>query len=469
MTSCSSRSSPSSLGSSVDRDAQGLTRRSPPARVAVDHDALDPHVASRPAGSEPGSPVRIRSIASSARTPITESCGPVIPASVIAAVPPGRTRASFVWTWVCVPITAVTRPSRMRASATFSLVASAWKSTTRRACVARASSTSSSTIGERMTRTFRKSAPWRFTTATGGPSVGLDDGNARGRARRGPPRFAGRMTRGLRSSTSKRSRRRQTWFPVVMHVGARGEELVGELRGQAGAVGRVLAVHDAEIGAELLVGASGRRASTARRPAGPKTSARKRIFMGESGSASSYIRCAHRTPPGSGSRGGTHFEPRQEVLEREARERLHHEVGLVERESAVIGFGTATVKIPAAFAARTPFSESSNATASAAVEPSVVERFEVEEGAGLARSTSPFAQTTAGPDVLDCRGGSDVTPNPGSLALETIAPEDHAPPRPRGTRRRPSRSSSTPESSSSRARRCSTSVSRSSRRALRRS
>jgi hypothetical protein len=35
-------------------------------------------------------------IASSAFTPITESCGPVIPASVIAAVPPGSTRASFV-------------------------------------------------------------------------------------------------------------------------------------------------------------------------------------------------------------------------------------------------------------------------------------------------------------------------------------------------------------------------------------
>ena len=59
-----------------------------------------------------GIPVRIREIACSALTPITESCGPVIPASVIAAVPPGCTRASFVWTCVCVPKTAVTRPSR---------------------------------------------------------------------------------------------------------------------------------------------------------------------------------------------------------------------------------------------------------------------------------------------------------------------------------------------------------------------
>ena len=72
-----------------------------------------------------GIPVRIRRIARSASTPITESCGPVIPASVIAAVPPGCTRASLVCTWVCVPITAVTLPSSQRASATFSLVASA--------------------------------------------------------------------------------------------------------------------------------------------------------------------------------------------------------------------------------------------------------------------------------------------------------------------------------------------------------
>ena len=39
-------------------------------------------------------------------TPITESCGPVMPASVIAAVPPGWTRASLVCTCVCVPKTA---------------------------------------------------------------------------------------------------------------------------------------------------------------------------------------------------------------------------------------------------------------------------------------------------------------------------------------------------------------------------
>ena len=48
-----------------------------------------------------------------------------MPASVIAAVPPGCTRASLVCTCVCVPKTAVTFPSSTRARATFSLVASA--------------------------------------------------------------------------------------------------------------------------------------------------------------------------------------------------------------------------------------------------------------------------------------------------------------------------------------------------------
>ena len=82
------------------------------------------------ASNRTGMPVRIRCDRELASTPITESCGPVIPTSVIAAVPPGSTRASAVWTCVCVPITAVTRPSSQCASATFSLVASACTSTT---------------------------------------------------------------------------------------------------------------------------------------------------------------------------------------------------------------------------------------------------------------------------------------------------------------------------------------------------
>ena len=42
----------------------------------------------------------MRRIASSDSTPITESCGPVMPASVMNAVPCGRTYASEVWTCV---------------------------------------------------------------------------------------------------------------------------------------------------------------------------------------------------------------------------------------------------------------------------------------------------------------------------------------------------------------------------------
>jgi hypothetical protein len=37
------------------------------------------------------------------------------------------------------------------------------------------------------------------------------------------------------------------------HVGARGEELLGELGGQADAVGGVLAVDDAEVDLELVL------------------------------------------------------------------------------------------------------------------------------------------------------------------------------------------------------------------------
>ena len=44
--------------------------------------------------------------------PIDEYQGPVIPRSVWNAVPPGNTIASDVCTCVCVPTTAVTRPSR---------------------------------------------------------------------------------------------------------------------------------------------------------------------------------------------------------------------------------------------------------------------------------------------------------------------------------------------------------------------
>ncbi len=114
---------------------------------------------------------------------------------VTAAVPPGWMRASFVWTWVCVPITAVTRPSSQRAIATFSLVASAWKSTTTTGVSARASSTSASTISHGLTGVSRKSEPSRLSTATRVPSAASTIASPRPGV--SAPWFAGRITRSL--------------------------------------------------------------------------------------------------------------------------------------------------------------------------------------------------------------------------------------------------------------------------------
>ena len=107
-----------------DRDANRLARRS--AAVGVAARRARPRCRTPPsAGSKrTGIPVRMRWIASSALTPITESCGPVMPASVIAAVPPGR-RARRSSARACA---SRARPSRGRrasgAIAIFSLVAS---------------------------------------------------------------------------------------------------------------------------------------------------------------------------------------------------------------------------------------------------------------------------------------------------------------------------------------------------------
>ena len=118
-----------------------------------------------------------------------------MPASVIAAVPPRWTRASEVCTCVCVPITAVTRPSSQRASATFSLVASAWKSTTTTGARPRASSTSSSTTSQGETGVSRKSMPSRLSTATRTPLRA--SATARPRPGVSEPALAGRITRSL--------------------------------------------------------------------------------------------------------------------------------------------------------------------------------------------------------------------------------------------------------------------------------
>ena len=66
----------------------------------------------------------------SLRRPRTESYGPHMPTSVMKALPPGRIFASAVGTCVCVPKMIDARPSSQWPIATFSLLASAWKSQT---------------------------------------------------------------------------------------------------------------------------------------------------------------------------------------------------------------------------------------------------------------------------------------------------------------------------------------------------
>ena len=82
------------------------------ARPSAPHSTSAPSIRTSPSAtsSRSGNPVRNRRIGPAGLLPITESCGPVIPASVIAAVPPASTRASLVCTCVCVPSTAVALP-----------------------------------------------------------------------------------------------------------------------------------------------------------------------------------------------------------------------------------------------------------------------------------------------------------------------------------------------------------------------
>ncbi len=72
---------------------------------------------------------------------------------------------------MCVPSTAVAFPSSQWASATFSLVASAWTSTTITCACSRASSTRSSISSNIETAGDMKSEPSTLITATGVPSA----------------------------------------------------------------------------------------------------------------------------------------------------------------------------------------------------------------------------------------------------------------------------------------------------------
>ena len=181
---------------------------------------------------------------------MTESCGPVIPASVIAAVPPGRTRASLVCTCVCVPTTAVTRPSSHVAIATFSLVASPWKSRkTTGAARARLLDERVDHLPRRDRRVEEELAEEiEHRDAHAVPR--LDDGHPVARRQRA-------LVRGTDDAVARREVAADAAAAVRVvaerhDVGAGGEELVGELRRDPDSVGDVLAVDDREVGVVAL-------------------------------------------------------------------------------------------------------------------------------------------------------------------------------------------------------------------------
>ena len=314
-TSCSSRCSSCSSGIV---DAHRLDRRSAAGLVALDERALDPDAAL--GGLEADGHPRAHPAGSRARalTPITESCGPVMPTSVIAAVPPRWTRASEVCTCVCVPSTAVTRPSSQCASATFSLVASAWTSTTiDLALLARLLDELVDEL-EHRDRRLQEERAEHVDHGDGRPvaAAGAPSGPRPGAA---AEKFAGRITRSELGEVGLDLGAPPGVVAERDHVGAGGEQPLGELRRDPDAVGRVLAVHDAEADAELL--AQRRQPLLDRPPA----RARRRRRRRRGSSAESQI-------SGVTSRGGADFE--RDVVARVLRvpgERLALDAGEVER------------------------------------------------------------------------------------------------------------------------------------------
>ena len=219
-------------------------------------------------------PVRMRRIASSASTPMTESCGPVMPASVMKAVPPGRTRASAVCTCVWVPTTAVTLPSSQRASAIFSLVASAWTSTSTSGVSLRAFSTRPSTTSNIEVAGWRKSEPRTLITASGvSVAVGTIVSPRPGVL---TDVFAGLMTRSDSSRYGPISVRRNAWFPSVI-ASAPAASSRSARRGVMPTPFAAFSPFTTHASMPSSARRPGRRSSSAVRPGVPTTSATKRI------------------------------------------------------------------------------------------------------------------------------------------------------------------------------------------------
>ena len=169
----------------------------------------------------------------------------------------------------------MTRPSSQRASAIFSLVASAWKSTITTARLRARLLDELVDDLERALRSRGRASPSRLITATGVPSRAGATASARPGARR--ERFAGRMTRSVPARYGAELLPRPGVVAERDHVGPGGEHPLGELRREP-APSAAFSPFTTQKSAPSSSRRPGSRASTARRPGAPKTSAMKRIL-----------------------------------------------------------------------------------------------------------------------------------------------------------------------------------------------
>ena len=181
-----------------------------------------------------------------------------------------------------VPTTAVTRPSRYQPSATFSLVASAWKSTSTWSTLPASSPSARVDLGER-----RASGAQEHVAAEvhdpEAHAVALDDAQA---------------VPGLVAQVVVRAQDRVVLVEVAVDlaavvgvvaerddVDARGEQLVGDLRRDAEAAGGVLAVDDDERRLRGARAGPAAAPSSVRLPSEPTTSPTNRMVAAASGTA----------------------------------------------------------------------------------------------------------------------------------------------------------------------------------------
>ena len=177
-------------------------------------------------------------------TPITESWGPVIPASVIAAVPPGSTRASFVW--MCV---------RAEDRGHLAVEVRRHRHFLARRLTVEVDEDHRSRL-PRFGHELVDHLPGAQRRGEEQLAEHVDDGDAFDDRQAASRRVLGEIRRPDDPVGLSEVRHHLLAPPGVVpqrdHVGAGGEDLLGELRRDPEPVGRVLAVRDAEVDLELL-------------------------------------------------------------------------------------------------------------------------------------------------------------------------------------------------------------------------